>query len=269
VLEGQEEMRTRDLRIEYVDGERREQHLVSRGGEPLDVTVRMTRYDLSGRTWTPIFKQGQVAYEFDIATSDPAIGGTFSGTIEGSARVEFFGIPIDDARDVVFVLDQSGSMAERVDSGLAGLLRVGPQSATTKMDLAHRELTQALQGIGEGTRMNVLFFNNGLTAFAPTLVPLEAAARDDLIAFVNTTRPNGSTALAPAMRIALLMNASRVVLLSDGLGNVGGDASDVLRDAREAMLGGVRIDTIGLGPDQDTALLQALATESGGVYQHL
>jgi hypothetical protein len=35
------------------------------------------------------------------------------------------------------------------------------------------------------------------------------------------------------------------------------------------MRGGVRIDTIGLGKGQDAALLQALASESGGIYQPL
>jgi hypothetical protein len=79
----------------------------------------------------------------------------------------------------------------------------------------------------------------------------------------------GSTALAPAMRTAFVMNARRVVLLSDGLGNVGGNADAVLRDAREAMHGGVRIDTIGLGRGQDDRLLSKLAGESGGLYQAL
>jgi hypothetical protein len=60
-----------------------------------------------------------------------------------------------------------------------------------------------------------------------------------------------------------------VVLLSDGLGNVGGSSEDVLRDAREAMRGGVRIDAIGFGAGHDARLLQALASESGGLYQPL
>ena len=59
------------------------------------------------------------------------------------------------------------------------------------------------------------------------------------------------------------------MLLSDGLGNVGGSAAEPLRDAHEAIRGGVRIDTIGLGVDQDTARLAALARESGGIYQPL
>jgi len=104
---------------------------------------------------------------------------------------------------------------------------------------------------------------------APTMVPLEEASRDGMIAFVRELTATGSTALVPAMRTAFLMNARRIVLLSDGMGNVGGDSSDLLRDAREAMRGGVRIDTIGLGAQQDAALLRTLARESGGIYQAL
>jgi hypothetical protein len=40
-------------------------------------------------------------------------------------------------------------------------------------------------------------------------------------------------------------------------------------DHQPAMRGGVRVDTIGIGKSQDAALLQALAGESGGLYQPL
>jgi len=117
--------------------------------------------------------------------------------------------------------------------------------------------------------MDVIFFNRGVEAFAPGMVPLEETAREEMIGFVREMEATGPTALTPAMRIAFLMNARRIVLLSDGLGNVGGDSHALLRDAREAMRGGVRIDTIGLGKTQDAGLLQALARESGGLYQSL
>ena len=138
-----------------------------------------------------------------------------------------------------------------------------------KIEVAQAELAAALARLPAGTRMNVLFFNTELEAFAPSLVPLEESARAGLITFVKMTVPDGKTALAPAMRTAFLMNARRVVLLSDGLGNVGGNAQAVLRDAREAMRGGVRIDTIGLGDDADGWLLGTLASESGGLHQAL
>jgi hypothetical protein len=141
--------------------------------------------------------------------------------------------------------------------------------ATTKFDIAQSELVDALRRLPDGTRINVIFFNSELEAVSPVLVTLEARDRDPLTRFVLDKRADGSTALTPAMRMAFLMNARRIVLLSDGLGNVGGSAGALLRDAREAVRGGVRIDTIGLGADQDRRLLHALAVESGGLYQAL
>jgi len=151
---------------------------------------------------------------------------------------------------------------------------VGPHaepvpSQPRKIDVAQAELVDALERLPVGTRLNVLFFNDTLEAFAPNMVPLDEPGRAGLVSFVWDSGPQGSTALAPAMRTAFLMNAKRIVLLSDGLGNVGGRAHEILRDAREAIRGGVRIDTIGLGRDQDRQLLQALAGESGGLYQPL
>jgi hypothetical protein len=202
--------------------------------------------------------------------------------LQGAAVVEFFGIPLEGAQDVVFVLDCSGSMSELAQGRLAQLRAPqtspadapppagGPvTSPPRKIDVAQGELVDALERLPAGTRMNVVFFNSDLEAFAPSIVPLEEPGRAGLIGFVKETAPTGSTALAPAMRTAFLMNARRIVLLSDGLGNVGGNAADVLRDAREAIRGGVRIDTIGLGAGQDAELLSALASESGGLYQAL
>jgi len=242
--------------------------------------------------------------------------------LEGAAIVEFFGIPLEGAQDVVFVLDRSGSMEELALGQIAQLMSpppLEPQAVPPppddgppmppiapdappppeplppeplppeqpmaeplppvqappavrrprKIDVAHAELVDALQRLPAGTRMNVLFFNNRLEAVHATIAPLNEGNRESIISFVRETFPDGRTALAPAMRTAFLLRARRIVLLSDGLGNLGGDAGSVLRDAREAMRGGVRIDTIGLGSDQDAYLLRTLAAESGGIYQRL
>lgn len=242
--------------------------------------------------------------------------------LQGAPVVEFFGVPLEGADDVVFVLDCSGSMSNLAQGRIAQIApapsapppsgtgsppavgapgagsaeppppppasaepplapAAGPTDTSqpaapvpvttshTKIEVAQSELVEALQKLPAGTRMNVVFFNSDLEAFAPTMVPLEESSRQGLIDFVKEQSATGSTALAPAMRTAFLMNARRVVLLSDGLGNVGGNAQAVLRDAREAMRGGVRIDTIGLGSGQDAQLLGALASESGGLYQAL
>ena len=211
--------------------------------------------------------------------------------LQGAPVTEFFGIPLADAHDVLFVLDVSGSMTENAAGQLAMIAppppppvnpptaesppqsdqsQLQPQAqvrAPTKLEVAQAELIDALTKLPTGTRINIFIFSDDVDAYAPSSVVIDEPTRSDLIAFVRDMRANGSTALQPAMRMAFLLNTPRIVLLSDGLGNIGGDRDDIMRDVREAILGGVRIDAIGIGPSQDTKLLTALATETGGLYQ--
>jgi hypothetical protein len=194
--------------------------------------------------------------------------------LQGAPVTEFFGIPLADARDVLFVLDVSGSMTENAAGQLAMIAVPAtpsePQAQVrvpTKMEVAQAELIDAVAKLPDGTRINIFIFSNDVDAYAPSSVVIDEATRSDLISFVRDMHANGSTALQPAMRMAFLLNAPRIVLLSDGLGNIGGDRDDIMRDVREAILGGVRIDAIGIGPSQDKKLLTALAGETGGLYQ--
>jgi hypothetical protein len=219
--------------------------------------------------------------------------------LQGAAVTEFFGIPLTDAREVLFVLDVSSSMAENAAGQLTAIVPPQPdnsppvetpapaggepstsappaalaqpaQPATrvpTKMEVAQAELIETLAKLPDGTRLNIVIFSDDIDAYAPGLVVIDEQSRGDLIGFVREMRPLAATALQPAMRTAFLLNAPRIVLLSDGLGNIGGDRDDIMRDVSEAIRGGVRIDTIGIGPAQDTTLLTALAADTGGLYQ--
>ena len=238
------------------------------------------------------------------ATSAPPPVPNVLVPLQGASVVEFFGIPLEGAQDVVFVLDISGSMAHAAQGRLAEIRvthgdapppppvdappQPGPAGgvstepppppptfdassepppppspydeppapepapaapALRKIDVAQVELVDALERLPAGTRINVLFFHSEVDGYAPALFSLDDAKRGDLISFVQQTAPDGNTALTPAMRVALLMNARRIVLLSDGFGNVGPGDETLLRDARAAMQSGVRIDTVGVGDD--------------------
>jgi hypothetical protein len=230
--------------------------------------------------------------------------------LQAAPVVEFFGIPLEGAQDVVFVLDVSGSMDEAAHGQLATITAPPPAPPTDpntpppsdpntappsdpntpppdpsaqqpppvttttvetrgprKIEVAQAELIEALSRLPAGTRMNVVFFNSSVDAIAPGILVLDEQNRSTIEAYVREMDADGRTALAPAMRVAFLLNAKRVVLLSDGLGNVNGNSEDVMRDAREAVRAGIRIDTIGIGTDQDRWLLSSLASESGGLYQ--
>ncbi len=194
--------------------------------------------------------------------------------LQGALVAEFFGIPLADAREVLFVLDVSGSMSEIATGQLALIAPPSTDAGAqphvpTKMEVAQAELIDAIAKLPPGSRVNILIFSDLVDAYAPGEIVLDETSRADMIEFVRDMRPETATALQPAMRVAFLMNAPRIVLLSDGLGNVGGGPEDIMRDASEAMRGGVRIDTIGIGPSQDTKLLASVASETGGLYQRL
>lgn len=196
-----------------------------------------------------------------------------------TVQVSFFGVPLAGAQDVVFVLDRSGSMhgiaagfagedvgmskTQTAIVGIAGAL-AGPKSHS-KMEAAKAELVHTLQQMPDGTRFMIIFFDDELAAFAPHMLMLDPSTRAAAIDFVRRIKPGGSTAAVPALRLAYKAGAARVILLSDGLANTGGNGGDLLAEARAQMQGGVRFDTVGLGIDQDSSLLTSLAAESGGL----
>jgi hypothetical protein len=198
-------------------------------------------------------------------------------------EISFFGVPLRGVEDVVFVLDRSGSMG-LVSAGVSGrALGMGKTSSAlasiggsllnqavhnplpSKLDSAKRELIDTLYAMPAGTSFGVIFFDNQINALAPRMWVLDQHSRERAAAFIRAIKPGGSTAAVPAMRLAYNMGARRIILLSDGLANSGGNGGDLLREARSAMRAGLRIDTVGLGLDQDDALLQNLAAESGGI----
>jgi hypothetical protein len=196
-----------------------------------------------------------------------------------NVTISFFGVPLAGAQDVVFVLDRSGSMhgiaagfagedvgmskTQTAIVGIAGAL-AGPKSHS-KMEAAKAELARTLQQMPDGTRFMIIFFDDDLSAFAPHMLVLDHRTRADAINFVRGIKPGGSTAAVPALRLAYKAGAARVILLSDGLANTGGSGDQLLSEARMQMGNGVRFDTVGLGIDQDSSLLNALAAESGGL----
>jgi von Willebrand factor type A domain len=121
----------------------------------------------------------------------------------------------------------------------------------------------------------VTFASAPTTDFARTEVPAagptQTTWRTDRHVIVNNLVANGQTAIGDALRRglnAIVANgraASQVlVLFTDGLQNAGAEtAQQVLPDLRA---NGVRVYTIGLGGDQDAALLALIAATTGASY---
>lgn len=150
---------------------------------------------------------------------------------------------------------------------LALLSRVPMQVSwqESKLDAAKAELIGTMMALPDGTRFNLVFFNEGVSSLSAQLVTMNPTTRFNTITFINGMAPAGTTAAVPALRQAYQSGPKRVVLLSDGLANTGGDGNALLAEARMHMKTGTRFDTVGVGYDQDAALMTTLASESGGM----
>ena len=162
--------------------------------------------------------------------------------------VQFYGVPLGGANDVVFVVDKSGSMD-------------GP-----KLDTAKRQLVDVIDRLPDGTRIGVLFFDTTFWQWNDhELVSLTPANRQYAHNFIGMIDASGRTAAVPALKAAAAIGARHIVLLSDGLANDGGDGDALIALAAEYGRQGIRIDTVGVGDDTDDRVMTRIAEATGGI----
>lgn len=184
-----------------------------------------------------------------VAASDPAAGMT-----EYWAQVCAEGAPL--SRDVVFVLDRSGSMA--------GL----------KIEEAREALSGALATMRPGDRYGVVTFSSESTAFATSLVAGDSSHVQADTSKVAQIQADGGTNLDAALVQAFAMLGAAesprlpmLVLLTDGLPTVGvTDHAQIIADAKAANTRHAPVIVVPIGLDADQTFLADLALRSGGAF---
>jgi len=161
--------------------------------------------------------------------------------------------------DVALVVDTSGSM-----SG-------------AKIHNARLAAASFLDGLAEGDIVSLYSFSSSVTELAPPTV-VNADSRAMLLQRVNGLYAAGGTnlygGLQAATGAAALAPAThpvrRVVMISDGRGNIGPASAEELGDlAARATENGTQVTAIGVGLDYDEHTLGALAVRSAGRLYHL
>ncbi len=163
------------------------------------------------------------------------------------------------AKDIVFVLDTSGSMAE------AG-----------KMEKARAALLFGVRSLRDGDRFNIINFAGEEHLMASNMIWADAVGRSRGEAFVKALRPVGGTNINDSLLAAMrqfIDGAERprmLVFMTDGLPTVGTtNVQRIVENARAARVAGLRLFTFGVGYDVNTALLDKLAAENGGVAEYV
>src|SRR5450755_4502164 len=157
-------------------------------------------------------------------------------------------------RDVIFVIDNSGSMGG------------------TSIQQAKASLTYALGRLRAGDRFNVIRFDDTTDVLFPASVPADADHIGRATAFVTALQANGGTEMVPAMRAALTDTTDdnadhvrQVVFLTDGaIGN-----EQQLFETITAMRGRSRVFMVGIGSAPNTYLMTRASEIGRGAFTHI
>lgn len=157
-------------------------------------------------------------------------------------------------QDVIFLIDRSGSM----------------QSPIEKFDLAKAAAKSYVDDMKLPDQGAVIFFTSSPIRKSPLSTDYDQIKAD----IDSEVAPSGGTQIGEAIEAATVdLIADRIpshlsieILLTDGLDNPGG--LDPIEEAQLAADNRIRIYTVGLGPDADGALLQSIATITGGQYYY-
>ena len=164
------------------------------------------------------------------------------------------------AKDVVFVVDTSGSMAQE-----------------GKMEKARSALLYGVSILRPQDRFNVISFAGEEHLMETGLIAADEKGRARGAAFVKGLKPVGGTNINQSLlaSLAQFRDADRdrpkiLVFMTDGLPTVDEtNVNKILDNVRKVSKPGVRMFTFGVGYDVNTALLDKLASENGGMADYV
>ncbi|MCR4315471.1 MAG: VIT and VWA domain-containing protein [Planctomycetes bacterium] len=158
------------------------------------------------------------------------------------------------AKDVVFVLDTSGSMAG------------------DKIQQAKKALLYCVQSLAEKDRFGLITFSTRTNLYSDRLKDASSANVDDAVAYIEErVRAAGGTDINGAILSALAMNDGSdrpfyVVFITDGKPTLGDetDPARIIANVNRANTHNARIYTFGIDEDLSVNLLERMAADNRG-----
>ena len=205
---------------------------------------------------------------------EPPADGAFAIHVEGSPspfggekhwmmRVGLQGKTVaEDARQnatLVFAIDVSGSMGRE-----------------DRLGLVKRSLRLLVDELRPSDEVGIVIYGDRGSVL---LEPTDGGETTTIMQAIDALTPSGSTYVEEGLTLAYRMAAenvqpgriTRVMLLSDGVGNVGHTGSDsILRQIRSYVDEGVTLTTVGFGMgNYNDILMEQLANDGDGAYHYV
>ena len=215
------------------------------------------------------------------------VAGAFARAVFASPDVTLRVAPERDlvysggSREVIVQVDLDAKRPEhgkRAPMNLAGVLDRSGSMQGAKLEKAKQGACVAIDHLADDDYFALVMFDNDAEVLlAPERVGGERS-RDALKSRIDRVRTGGGTAIHAGVTLGAQQLrrhldrefVNRIVLLSDGLANVGPSrAGDLAALGRELRREGMSVTTIGLGDDYNEDLMTALAESSNANYYYV
>ena len=172
---------------------------------------------------------------------------------------------------------QQVSARERKDSTLIFAIDVsGSMGREDRLGLVQRSLRLLVNELRPSDKVGIIIYGDRGKV---VLQPISGREQGAILEAIDSLRPGGSTYVEDGLRLAYRMAAeevqdgriTRVMLLSDGVGNVGNTGSDsILRVIKSQVEAGVTLTTVGFGMgNYNDILMEQLANDGDGTYHYV
>ena len=160
---------------------------------------------------------------------------------------------------LIFAIDVSGSMGQE-----------------NRLGLVKQSLRLLVNQLGPRDEVGIVIYGSRGHVL---LYPTDAGESGAILDAINRLQPGGSTYVEEGLRLAYDLaersvqpgRITRVILLSDGVGNVGATGSEaILRQIRDEVEQGVTLTTVGFGMgNYNDVLMEELANDGDGAYYYV
>jgi len=160
---------------------------------------------------------------------------------------------------LIFVIDVSGSM-----------------NSPQKLGLVKESLAVLVDELREDDRVGIVVYADNTQ---PILNPTPASEKETILAAIDSLQSQGSTYAEAGLRLGYQMaeanmqdgEITRIILLSDGVANVGETGPDaILQRVSDGVEAGITLSTIGFGMGEfNDFLMERLANDGNGNYFYI